>query len=598
MTDDDVAIKAALEQLFPVRGEPDWDEVIAAARRHRAGPRRQLTLAVALAALVAITIVTPLGAEIARGLGGFSNWISGEPGQPAPASEQQRFARENGHAWLGFPRGTQLRRLIATRSGDATVTLDGFRTGTSAFCLRLSVKGKTPVGTLECAPLADLRRQDAPLRVLIADRPVGRGTKNAWYGLFRVHSAHLQITAGIATDAVRAVVLVDEHGRHVVPVRSNAFLYVATDPEVGQRVRTVAAQTKNGLVPVPFVPTPSGFGGIHPTPGGAPKVKVTAPALNGHVSWLEQHEPRGEPLSVLPPRLRGGDRGGPHSKIIYGRVLTPDPSQPLRVVVTLNAHRHGGRPAGICTTIVTKEGAGGGCAPYPQTFAKTPFDFSSFGGGSGQFFVVAGVASDAVAKISALLANGQTLPAALQDSAFTVAVPVAHLPARLVAYDRSGTVIGASEPIGGFGGGANATAGKAVQILAAKAVGAHAELFVGPAIGGGECSYIKTHFSVHAGGVAVSCRPAAWQGDTVQLGVMSEFVAGRVRPDVRTVRLEYAHGAKTVVHPIRGYVLVAIPPQHRARSDRLVRVVGVNSAGRTIAVQKIPAPPKKTRSQP
>lgn len=597
MTDADVAIKSALEQLFPVRGEPDWDEVIAAARRDRAGSRRQLALAVALAALVAITIVTPLGAEIARGLGGFSNWISGQPGKPAPAGEQQRFARENGRSWLGFPKATQLRRLIATRSGEATITLDGFRTGRSAFCLRLSVKGQTPLGTLECAPLADLRRQDAPVRVLIADLPVGRGTKNAWYGLDRIHSAHLQITAGIATDAVRAVVLVDEHGRHVVPVRSNAFLYIATDPEVGQRVRTVAAQTKNGLVPVPFVPAPFGFGGTRRA-HRAPTVKVTAPALNGHVSWLEQHEPRGEPLSVVPPRLRGGDRGGPHSKIIYGRVLTPDPSQPLRVAVTLNAQRHGGRPAGICTAIVTKDGAGSGCALYPQTFAKTPLDFSWFGAGSGQFDVVAGVASDAVAKISALLANGQTLPAALHDNAFTVAVPVAHMPARLVAYDRSGTVIGASEPIRDSGGGASAAPGKAAQILAAKAGVAHAELFVGPAAGGGECSYTKTYFSAHAAGMTVSCRPAAWQGKAVQLDVMSEFVAGRVRPDVRTVRLEYAHGAKTIVHPKRGYVLVAIPARHREPGDHLVRVAGVNSAGRTIAVQKIPAPARKSRAQP
>jgi hypothetical protein len=596
MTDGDVAIKSALEQLFPVSGEPDWDEVISAARRHRAGSRRQLALAVAVAALVAITIVTPLGAEIARGLGGFSNWISGEPGQPAPRSEQQRFARENGRSWLGFPRGTQLRRLIATRSGDATVTLDGFRTGTSAFCLRLSVKGKTPVGTLECAPLADLRRQDAPARVLIADRPVGRGTKNAWYGLDRIHSAHLQITAGIATDAVRAIVLVDEHGRHIVPVHSNAFLYIATDPEVGQRVRTVAAQTKNGFVPIPFVPTPFGFGGIQPA-HGAPTVNVTAPALNGHVSWLEKHEPRGEPLSVLPPRLRRY-RGGPHSKIIYGRVLTPDPSQPLRIIVTLNASRHGGRPAGICTAIVTKASAGSGCALYPQTFAKTPFNVSWSGAGSGQFNEVAGVASDAVTKISALLANGQTLPAALHDNVFTVAVPVTHLPARLVAYDRNGTVIGASETIGGFGRGANAAPGKAVQILAAKAGVAHAELFVGPATGGGECSYIKTHFSVHAGGMTVSCRPAAWQGNPVQVSLMSEFLAGRVRADVKTIRLDYTHGATTIVHPTRGYVLVAIPAQHRARAGRLVRVVGITSAGRTIALQNIPAPPKKTRSEP
>jgi hypothetical protein len=141
------------------------------------------------------------------------------------------------------------------------------------------------------------------------------------------------------------------------------------------------------------------------------------------------------------------------------------------------------------------------------------------------------------------------------------------------------TVIGASEPIGAFGGGVNAARGKAVQILAAKAGATHAELFVGPATGGGECSYIKTHFNVHAGGMTVSCRPATWQGDAVQLGVMSKFLAGRVRPDVKTVRLEYTHGAKTIIHPTRGYVLVAIPPQHRQPGDHLARVIGVNSAG-------------------
>jgi hypothetical protein len=84
----------------------------------------------------------------------------------------------------------------------------------------------------------------------------------------------------------------------------------------------------------------------------------------------------------------------------------------------------------------------------------------------------------------------------------------------------------------------------------------------------------------------------------VQVGVISQFLAGRVRPDVKTIRLEYAHGATTIVHPTRGYVLMAIPPKHRALPDRLVRVAGVNSAGRTIAIQKIPAPPKKTRSRP
>jgi hypothetical protein len=601
MTDSDVAIKSVLEQLFPASGQPDWNEVMTTANarttRRATRARRPLAVAAGIALILAVTVVTPLGAEIVHGLGGFSNWITGEPGTPAPKSDQQHFTEANAHSWLGFPKGTQLRRLISTHADGATITLDGFRSGTSAFCLRISVTGKSTTGSLECAPLADLRRQDAPVRVLIADRPIGKGTKTAWYGLDRIHSDHLQITAGIAADSVRDVVLTDNHGRHVVPVRSNAFLYVATDPEVGQRVKSVAAQTKSGLVHVPFVPVPFAFGGMQP-PQSTPAVKVAAPARNGHVSWLEQHVPRGQPLSILPGRTRAGllgyRGGGPRSRIIFGRVLTPDPSQPLRVVVTLNASRHGGRPAGICTALVTKSGSGGGCAPYPQTFATTPFNFTTFGGGSGQFNQVAGVASDAVAKITALLANGQTLPVALHDNVFTAAVPVAHLPARLVAYNAHGTTVGASDPIGGFGGGPNMARGKASELLSAKGQGgAHAELYVGPATGGGECTYVKTYFSKHAGGVMVGCRPATWQGSPVQLGVESEFVAGRVRSDVTSVWLDYARGASTIVHPTRGYVLVTIPPQHLERPDRLVRIVGLDHAQKQVGVETVPAPPKK-----
>lgn len=604
MTDSDVAIKSALDQIFPARGAPDWNEVIASARASKRPPRmrRPLAFAVALAALVAVTVVTPLGAEIVHGLGGFSNWISGEPGKPAPKSDEQHFSEANAHSWLGFPKGTQLRQLITAHAEGATITLDGFRSGTSAFCLRLSVTGKSTIGSLECAPIADLRRQDAPVRVLIADRPVGKGTKTAWYGLDRIHSANLQITAGIAADSVRAVVLTDDHGHHVVPVRSNAFLYVASNPEVGQRVKTVAAETKSGLVDVPFVPAPFAFGGMQPVQT-APTVKVAAPARNGHISWLEQHVPRGQPLSVLPARIRayllGYRGGGPRSRIIFGRVLTPDPSQPLRVVVTLNASRHGGRPRGVCTALVTKGGGGGGCAPYPQTFATTPFNFTTSGGGSAQFNEVDGVASDAVAKITVLLDNGQTLPVALRDNVFTAAVPVAHLPARLVAYNARGAIIGASDPIGGFGGGPSMARGKATLLLSAQGqAGAHAELYVGPATGGGECTYVKTYFNKHAGGVMEGCRPAAWRGGAVQFGVESEFVSGRVRSDITAVRLEYAHGAPTIAHPTRGYILAVIPPQHLERADRLVRIVGLNSAQKTVGVQTIPTPPRNAHAGP
>ena len=600
MTDTDLAITSALERLFPVTGQPDWQAVMTAAnvRTTRSITRWQLALAFAAIAFVAVSLATPPGAAIAHGLGGFSNWITGQPGKPASPAEQQRFSEANARSWLGFPEGTKLRQLITIDRAGARIGLYGFRTGTSAFCLRLTVRGKTSTGTIQCAPLADLKRADAPVRVLIADQPVGRGTKTAWYGIDKLHSSHLQITAGIAADSVRRVVLHDDRGPHVVPVTSNAFLYVAVDPEVGQRVTSVSALTTHGLVSVPFVPEPFGFGGGRQPPKAAPTVAVQAPARNGHISWLEQRLPRGEPLSVLPARLRSGllgyRGGGIRSRMVYGRVVTPDPSRPVRIAVTLNAHRHGGPVAGLCTAFVTKGGSGGGCAPYPQVFAKSPLDFTTSGGGSAEFVEVSGVASDAVARITALLANGQTLPIALHDNVFDGQIPIAHLPARLVSYNAAGKVVGASDPVGGFAfGGPSAAGGKATQLLAVKGPGdAHAELLVGAATGGGECLYVRTYFSKRAAGVMISCHPSAWAGPALQLGVATDFVYGRVRSDITKVRVDYRGGGSTTLAPNRGYVLATIPSAHLARNQSPARFVGLTSTGRVIATQAVPLPPK------
>jgi hypothetical protein len=41
-----------------------------------------------------------------------------------------------------------------------------------------------------------------------------------------------------------------------------------------------------------------------------------------------------------------------------------------------------------------------------------------------------------------------------------------------------------------------------------------------------------------------------------------------------------------------------IPPQHLERADRLVRIVGLNSAQKTVGVQTLPVPPKKAHHGP
>jgi hypothetical protein len=593
MNDTSFEITAALERLYPVTAEPDWASVIASVPR-RSPQRVVLAIALVTAFVGAIALTTPLGAALARGLDDFSAWINGEPGKPAPSADQRRFDQANARSWVGFPKGTRLRELLTTESVGKTVTLYGFRSG-DTFCVKLKISGAT--GTAHCAPIADLRRTDSPVRVLVADQPIGKGSKTAWYGIDRVHSAHLQITAGIAADSVSKVLLRDDQGRHTVPVQSNAFVYIAKDPEVGQRVSQISAVTPQGSVAVPFAPRPFGIGSGSSSLPSAPTVAVTAPLKTGRIAWIDQHEKHGAPLSSLPARLRHGLLGfrgsGARSRVIFGRVLTPDRSRPTRVVVTLNAHRHGGPAAGICVYGMNVGGGVGGCAPYPDTFTRSPFDFSTTGGGSATFVEVSGVAADGVARLSALLANRQSLPVPLTDNAFLGDIPTARLPARLVAFDNKGRVVGASDPIGGFSmPGPRQLSGKAKQLLAVKGPrGSHAELLVGRASGGGECAYFKTYISRREAGTSISCRSAAWQGFPVQLSVATNFILGRVRPDIVKVRVDYEGGNSSTLAPTRSYVLASIPAAHLAAGARPIRFSGINSAGQVVAGQEFPKPP-------
>ena len=593
MIDVDAVLTAELERLVPMSGDPDWESIARAAglrRKHRLLP---LAL-VAAVAVVSIGFATPLGADIGHGLGGFHTWLTGEPGKPAPNGEQASFAAANAHSFLGFPKDTQLRELTTERVDGDTVNLSGFRTA-SSFCLRLSVVSTRHWSRTSCAPLADLRRRDAPVRVLFADQGVGTGAKSAWYGVDRFTAPKLQVTAGIVDDSVDAVVLHDDAGSHTVPAVSDAFLYVAADPDLGQRVRTVSAQTAKGLVSVPYTPAP--FGAMFPSfaGGGGPSVAVAAPARNGRVHWLEQHEPRGEPLSVLPEKTRwwllGFRGGGSATRILYGRVLTPAAGVPARVVLTLNAHRHGGPPAGICVETIEPGAGGGGCAPYPQVFAKTPLTVITSENGQDQFVEVSGAAADSVARIRAKLANGQWTNVPLENNVFVGQLPTAHLPARLVAYDARGRIIGVTDPVGGrrAGPGFSPARGKATQLAAVKGPnGAHSELLVGRATNGGTCLYVKTYVDVHAAGVMISCHGTAWQGPAVQLqaGNPPLFVSGRVRNDVATVRLVYSDGTTETLHPIAGgYVLAVVAPASRRKT--LVRIEGLGANGSVVGTERM-----------
>jgi hypothetical protein len=599
MIDVEQALKDELDRLTPVPGPADWSEVLTLAghRRARRGRRWAMVL-VAFAAtagiVVAVAVATPLGAAIANGLGGFSTWLSGEPGKPAPSAAQQAFARANARSWHGFPAGTQLRQLITTTNPKTgrSIRLLGFRTGTT-LCIRIAVIGRTAQA---CAPLADLRQAGAPVRVVLVDAGFGKGTKKAWYGVQRVGAPALQITAGIAADGVKNVIVKDNSGRHTVAAISDAFLYVASDPNVGQRVSQIWAETAKGLIPIPFAPAPFGFfSGI----GASTQQSVTGPTQvqrhvsGGTIGWLDKHETLGQSLDILP----GSNGQLVRRHVVFGRILTLDPGSPMRIALTLSASHNGGKPTGLCTwQITSNNGVGGGCAVRADLFTSGPLSSGTGGGsGSGEYETFTGLASDDVHRIVAFLANGQTQPITLTDNIYAAEIARSKLPARLVAYDSAGRIIGVGPVVQGvFGhlgnGGGSPARGKAVELLnVVSPTGATAELLVGKSTTGGECVYVHHYENPHASGDTGACYPPTWQGSPIQFqdaGAPGLFW-GRTRGDVSTVQLHFASGGEATIKPTTGFLLYAVPDAHLATGRGIISATALNTAGKSLGTQSL-----------
>jgi hypothetical protein len=600
MIDVEDTLRAELELLVPAPGLPDWSQVLELAGHRRASASRRWVTAIGLftaaaAVLVAVAVATPLGAAIAHGFGGFSAWISGEPGSPAPRAQRQAFARANARSWLGFPAGTQL-RLLRTVTQPATgraVQLLGFRSG-STLCIRIAVLGKTLATTQSCAPLADLRLAGAPVRVVLVDQGFGKGTKQAWYGIDRLGSSAVQVTAGIAADGVKKVILQDNTGRHTLRAAANAFLYVAWEPDVGQRVNRIWARTAKGLVSVPFAPAPFGFGG-----GGVSQQTATGPThvqrhvSGGTIGWLDHSEPRGQPLNVLPRRTATFVR----RHAVFGRVIAPDPNTPIRLAITLSTSHKGGKATGICTWLITSSnGAGGGCAVRAELFSQDPITTgTSLAGGSDEFATISGLASDEVAKVLAFLANGQPQSVPLADNAYVVQIARSKFPVRLVAYDSGGRIIGIAPTLQDMGGGGSPAParGRARLLLQVTSpTGATAKLYVGKSTSGGNCMYVRWYQNTHAGGEMIGCTEAIWRGSPIQLGGggPTGIWEGQVRQDVSTVELRFADGTHATTKPTDGYILYATPRNHLAPGHEPVEAIARNSAGKMIGTESFNRP--------
>jgi hypothetical protein len=446
------SVADALELLVEERPvTPDWQTIIRRASveplsvpsgepiAKRPGWRVAIAVAAAVVAILAAT-------AFATGLADrFSAWITGKPGSPAPASVQQGFSSRNRVSLAAFPAGTQLRLLLRQHVSGVSFDLLGFRNG-DAYCLRL-VRSDRPGarGSNQCLRADELQGHAA----LVAD--------DVW---FRVGNPEVSVTGiyGFAADDVASVRVTRAREVSVAPVTNNVFLSlrgqlagtVQQHPQPNP-VEAVAAVMRTGAVRnIPFaIPgagilpggtrpsVPSYFAPVRPQQiPGAPQ-RVDAPLTKPTVRWLTRREQRGAPLP--PPRNPGF-----YPKLTFGRLIQPDPDDPLRIGVGVGPAQgitrgHPVRGTWICLIeIDSLSSAAGSAGCGPLLSDKRPIALGPWTEAPITHFN--GVAADGITRIVAYLANGRTVPAALRDNVFSVALPQAELPGEIVGYDAAGKV--------------------------------------------------------------------------------------------------------------------------------------------------------------
>jgi hypothetical protein len=434
MLDVEAVILGELRQLspFPSNATADWLDVlrraglrsptISARRRH---PR--LVLAAVLVAIVGVLAA----AALATGLGDrLSAWVSGRPGRPAPAEIQQGFDAANRAAYAAFPAGTKLRLLLARTVSGTRFSLLGFRNG-DAYCLRL-IRSDHPqaIGGNECLRANELSGVPA-LVAGDAQFRVGAPAKS-FNGVY-----------GFAADSVRSLVITRLRSSDRVPVVNNVFLslrgqpsgtvqhHPLRDPVIGVH----ALMRAGGRETVPYVADGQGIipGGKRPSgpsyfargsqrsiPGPS---RVTAPIAKPTIHWLLRREPRGTPLT-----------GIRFSNPSFGRVIQPDPYNPVRIGIAAGAR---GALCDYYFAPLAPRSWGGGCGPW---FSLGAIRLGSWYSGPIQHFN--GFVADGINRVTVYLASGRTIRAALLDNVFTVAVSAAELPGRIVGYDANGRVAG------------------------------------------------------------------------------------------------------------------------------------------------------------
>jgi hypothetical protein len=585
-------IRAELAPLFPLpeRAQPDWADVV-----RRSSPRRRARRPVVLVAAAAAFLLAAAAVAVAASLGGFSSWLSGQPGAPVAPAEQQEFESANLRTFTRFAPGTELRRLLTTSASGTDFTLYGFRSGDD-LCLKLTASGAVSGGATRCAPEHALQTTSQPAVVVSADEPFGAGGP---VGADGYASDAYQATFGIASDGVSRVVVEGDDGTHDALLGGNAFLYVDDHPSHGARVSGVSAVSGAGdRVALDFMRSPYGMFELAVPPPGTfhgparPQRTVTG----GSVGWLARGEQPGEPVPAKlasaatglatspPPGFTSGGRWPQEpEQLVSERLLQPDPNDFVRMIVAgvSPSGAMSDPQAGICIGELAGMGVGSTCMQLSQAFAHGPLWLTIGGSGMSQYSVLAGLASDDVSRISAYLGNGQVVPVALAHNAFVARIARAQFPLRVVAYDASGLVIGVKDfASDGMTSPAPKRARDSVRETG-HVTGPHggaATLREGTPAGGYRCWSIDLDEGQSEGG----CTPWPSHDGLKTIGVLRShgdaFLAGEVGAGIASVAVTYPDGTTRRFDGSDGLLLAALSDERG-----VFRLHGYDTAGKEVA---------------
>jgi hypothetical protein len=560
MSDIDLPLRRALDALVPeLRREPDWSDVL-----RRAQPRlwrRPLVLA-----LAATVLVLGTAAAVTAALGGFDAWLSGKPGKPAPASEQQRFETANGRTWAAFPKGTKLRQLIRTTVGGKTYVLFGFRSG-HTLCLKLRAVTLGHNTEPACTPESTLAHSTSPIVVVNSD-----------FG-FQDRHAHgsAEFSFGIAADGVSRVDVLAVDGRHRAILGGNAYLFVENEPNTGNRVLSISAVGPNAKKTTVSLGTTFGDFGVFSRSRRRPPgpTHVEAHIRHPAIGWLLRREKRG----FSSDRLDVSAFTRSNIIVSGARFVKPDPLSDIVV----------GLEGEYCLLVVQGTSIGQACSDREDFFSRGAVNVITSGGGGVQSSTLVGAASDGIARLTVFDANGLRIHVPLKDNLFGLRIADSQFPVRLVAYDTRGRVIGTQvfrNELGGPTLAASAFRGLRTIERVQGPNGARGGVRLGRTTRGLRCWRVDFNTGQAPRGCIQISPTGPWTSvNLIQPAGRDLFVIGQTRPPVTTVELHFQDGRVLQLRPTSRLFVAAIPRAYLKTRRQIAYAVGYDGAHRVVQRQ-------------